>query len=86
MKRFFYLFALALGVLASSACGKQPTPSEQKGDGGKQNLIDLLRAEDQLYQDLVIESTYKGRKMTYSVWLPGGAASLGADRSRIASG
>ncbi len=72
MKRLISILALALGVLALSACGKPGDPSDNEGGGGKQNLLDLLNKEDHLYQDLTITSTYLKRKMTYSVWLPNG--------------
>ena len=75
MKRFLILLATALGaLLALGACGKQDNPSENNGgeEGGKQNLLELLNKEDKLYQDLTITSTNLSRKMTYSVWLPGG--------------
>ena len=69
MRRFCFLLALALGVFASSACSKDKKPdSEQKPI----DILEYLNKEDHLYQDLVINSTYKNRKMTYSVWLPGG--------------
>jgi S-formylglutathione hydrolase FrmB len=59
---------MALGILVPSACNKPDKPD----DNGQTNLIDLLNAEDKLYQDLTIQSQYKGQKMTYSVWLPNG--------------
>ena len=69
MKRIYYLLALALGVFASSACSKDKKPdSEQEPI----DILEYLNKEDKLYQDLTITSTYKNRKMTYSVWLPGG--------------
>lgn len=61
---------MALGALALSACGK--STAEKSGEEQEQNILDLLNAEDKLYQDLTIQSAYKGQKMTYSVWLPGG--------------
>ena len=60
---------MALGALALSACNK---PDNGSGEKEKVNILDLLNKEDHLYQDLTIQSTYKGMKMTYSVWLPNG--------------
>ena len=59
---------VALGVMSLSACGipddgNTTTPID---------ILDLLNQEDALYQDMTIHSTYKGRDMTYSVWLPNG--------------
>jgi S-formylglutathione hydrolase FrmB len=59
---------MALGILVPSACNKLPI----NNGNGQVNLDDLLSKEDKLYQDLVIQSAYKGQKMTYSVWLPNG--------------
>lgn len=59
---------MALGILVPSACNKLPNNNEN----GQVNLDDLLSKEDKLYQDLYIQSTCKGQKMTYSVWLPNG--------------
>ena len=59
---------MALGILVPSACNKLPN----NNGNGQVNLDDLLSKEDKLYQDLVIQSAYKGQKMTYSVWLPNG--------------
>ena len=71
MKRILILLALALGaLLALGACGKPDVPSDDNGNGSKQNLLDLLNKEDHLYQDLSITSKHLSRKMTYSVWLP----------------
>jgi len=69
MKKLFYILALALGAAALSACGKA-----DKGTDDQQpiDISDLLSKEDKLYQDLTITSTNMSRKMTYSVWLPGG--------------
>ena len=61
---------MALGILVPSACNKADKSEEGKED--KANLIDLLGQEDKLYQDLTIQSQYKGKKMSYSVWLPNG--------------
>ena len=58
---------MALGIIVPSACNKPAAPDETPVD-----IIDLLGKEDKLYQDLTIQSQYKGQKMTYSVWLPGG--------------
>lgn len=63
------LVILALGALALSACNKPANGGQEKE---KVNILDLLNQEDHLYQDLTIQSTYKGMKMTYSVWLPNG--------------
>lgn len=68
MKRILYMFVVALGAFALSACGKQ-----QPQDDNKQvDILDLLNSEDKLYQDLVISSKNMSGKMTYSVWLPNG--------------
>lgn len=68
MKRILNILALALGALALSACGGEPQPQEQE----QVNILDLLNAEDKLYQDLTITSKHMSKKMTYSVWLPNG--------------
>lgn len=67
--RLLTIVTMALGTLVPSACNKSPL---DEGKDNKQTLLDLLNAEDKLYQDLDIQSTYKGKKMTYSVWLPNG--------------
>lgn len=67
--RYLMIVTMALGTLIPSACNKS---SLDNGQDNKQNLLDLLNAEDKLYQDLTIQSQYKGKKMTYSVWLPNG--------------
>lgn len=59
---------MALGILVPSACNKLPN----NNGNGQVDLNDLLSKEDKLYQDLVIQSAFKGQKMTYSVWLPNG--------------
>ncbi len=68
MKRILNILALALGAFALSACGGDPQPDEQE----QVNVLDLLNAEDKLYQDLTITSKHMSKKMTYSVWLPNG--------------
>lgn len=65
--RFWIFVTMALGMICSSACNKPLAPDDSPVD-----IIDLLGKEDKLYQDLTIQSQYKGQKMTYSVWLPGG--------------
>ena len=73
MKKVLLFLSLALGALALSACEGKPTEPEQPDpENGKNTLLDLLRAEDKLYQDMTIKSTVLSRKMTYSVWLPNG--------------
>lgn len=67
MKRFFCIFVVALGVLSLSACGKSAVPETDEVD-----ILDLLNAEDKLYQGLTITSKNLSRKITYSVWLPNG--------------
>ena len=69
MKRILYILALVLGALALSACGKDPEPNKEEN---QIDILDLLNAEDKLYQDLTLTSTNMARKMTYSVWLPNG--------------
>lgn len=66
-----YILALALGALALGACSKQDKTKEE-GKDPNQTILDLLKGEDKLYQDLTITSKNLSRKMTYSVWLPGG--------------
>ena len=62
--------AAALGaIMALSACGKDNAGTEDKE---KADVLELLGKEDKLYQDLTITSKAMSRKMTYSVWLPGG--------------
>lgn len=63
------LAVVALGALALSACNK---PVEDFKEEGQVDILELLNKEDQLYQDMTIQSTYKKRVMTYSVWLPNG--------------
>lgn len=67
--RYLLFVIIALGMIVPSACNK---PGKEDGKDNKQNLLDLLNAEDKLYQDLTIPSQYKGKQMTYSVWLPNG--------------
>ena len=65
-----FFVCLALGaLLALGACSKLPekTPAD-----GPQNLLDLLDAEDKVYRDIQLNSRAMGRKMKYTVWLPGG--------------
>lgn len=70
MKRLFCWAALALGMLVPGACGK--APEDVSEDDARKNLLELLKAEDKLYQDQTIFSRAMGKNMTYSVWLPGG--------------
>ena len=74
MKRFLILLtAAALGVFALSACiGSGTDPDDIDPDKGKNDLLELLKAEDKLYQDMTITSKVLNRKMTFSVWLPNG--------------
>ncbi len=65
--RFILIIATVL-VLAS--CGDKDVAVSQ--EEALKNLQELLKSEDKLYQDLTISSKYKNRKMSYSVWLPGG--------------
>lgn len=65
--RFWLYVTLALGCFVPSACNK-PAASDDK----PVDIADLLGKEDKLYQDLTIQSQFKGQKMTYSVWLPNG--------------
>ena len=70
LKHSFFFVCLALGALvALGACSK--TPSEPPVDA-QQHLLDLLNAEDRLHRDLSLTSEAMGRKMKYTVWLPGG--------------
>lgn len=66
---YFLFVIIALGILVPSACNKV---DQEGGKGNAQNILDLLSSEDKLYQDLTIRSQYKGKQMTYSVWLPNG--------------
>lgn len=52
------------------SCGEKPAPDGQ--DDARQNLLDILNAEDRLYRDQSLTSTWMKRKMAYSVWLPNG--------------
>ena len=52
------------------SCGEKPAPDSQ--EGARQNLLDILNAEDRLYRDQSLTSTWMKRKMSYSVWLPNG--------------
>lgn len=52
------------------SCGEKPAPDRQ--DDARQNLLDILNAEDRLYRDQSLTSTWMKRKMAYSVWLPNG--------------
>ena len=52
------------------SCGEKPAPVSQ--DDARQNLLDILNAEDRLYRDQSLTSTWMKRKMAYSVWLPNG--------------
>lgn len=52
------------------SCGEKPAPDCQ--DDARQNLLDILNAEDRLYRDQSLTSTWMKRKMAYSVWLPNG--------------
>lgn len=52
------------------SCGEKPAPASQ--DDARQNLLDILNAEDRLYRDQSLTSTWMKRKMAYSVWLPNG--------------
>ncbi len=70
MKNCFYWTALALGILFSSACGK--TQDAIPEEDARKNLLEILQAEDKLYQDQSLFSKAMGKNMTYSVWLPGG--------------
>ena len=74
MNRLLTLLSVAaLGVFALCACnGNGTQPETPESGNGKDTLLDLLRAEDKLYQDMTINSTVLNKKMTYSVWLPGG--------------
>jgi len=63
------IVTMALGTLVPSACNKLPSDEDQDS---KQKLLDMLNSEDKLYQDLTIQSKYKGKTMTFSVWLPNG--------------
>lgn len=55
------------------AClGSGTDPDDTDPNKGKDDLLELLRAEDKLYQDMTITSKVLNRKMTYSVWLPNG--------------
>lgn len=68
-RKLICILALALGALALSGCGKTNAGTQATE---KVDVLDLLGKEDKLYQDLTITSKAMSRKMTYSVWLPGG--------------
>ena len=52
------------------SCGEKPALDSQ--EDARQNLLDILNAEDRLYRDQSLTSTWMKRKMAYSVWLPNG--------------
>lgn len=52
------------------SCGEKPAPDSR--EDARQNLLDILNAEDRLYRDQSLTSTWMKRKMAYSVWLPNG--------------
>ena len=62
MKRLFCWAALALGMLVPGACGKAPENVSE--DDARKNLLELLKAEDKLYQDQTIFSRAMGKNMT----------------------
>ena len=72
MKKIIYILAIALGALALGACGKSDPDNGGSDSDAKEKLKDFLNKEDKLYQGLTINSTALNRKITYSVWLPGG--------------
>ena len=72
MKKIIYILAIALGALALGACGKSDPDNGGSDSDAKEKLKDYLNKEDKLYQGLTINSTALNRKITYSVWLPGG--------------
>ena len=67
MKIINSILALALGAIALGACSKQEPKANQPV-----NILEQLRSEDKLYQDVTITSKAMSRKMTYSIWLPNG--------------
>ncbi len=68
---FRLLAAGLLGFCLLASCGKEGGTSSD-GDA-KQNLLDLLNAEDKVYRDETIKSAQMGGKtMKYSIWLPVG--------------
>lgn len=72
MIRFSFRLLLAgcLGLSLLASCGKEGGSSSD--EDAKQNLLDLLNAEDKVYRNQSISSRQMNRTMKYTVWLPGG--------------
>jgi len=70
MNRTIYRAALVLCLLFSGACSK-PGGSSDEEEQARQMLEERRKAEGTLFQDRTVSSSYMGRNMTYSVWLPG---------------
>lgn len=68
MRNRILLTVFAALLLVS--CGEKPALDSQ--EDARQNLLDILNAEDRLYRDQSLTSTWMKRKMAYSVWLPNG--------------
>ena len=68
MRNRILLSVFAALLLVS--CGEKPALDSQ--EDARQNLLDILNAEDRLYRDQSLTSTWMKRKMAYSVWLPNG--------------
>ena len=64
------IFLTVFAALLLVSCGEKPAPDSP--DDARQNLLDILNAEDRLYRDQSLTSTWMKRKMAYSVWLPNG--------------
>ena len=68
MRNRILLTVFAALLLVS--CGEKPALDSQ--EDARQNLLDILNAEDRLYRDQSLTRTWMKRKMAYSVWLPNG--------------
>ena len=68
MRNRILLTVFAALLLVS--CGEKPALDSQ--EDARQNLLDILNAEDRLYRDQSLTSTWMKRKMAYSIWLPNG--------------
>ena len=64
------LVAGCLGLCFLASCGKENGSASE--ENAKQNLLELLNAEDKVYRNQSISSRQMNRTMKYTVWLPGG--------------
>ena len=66
----YRILLTVFAALLLVSCGEKPALDSQ--EDARQNLLDILNAEDRLYRDQSLTSTWMKRKMAYSVWLPNG--------------